>query len=134
MTSYQIVIPQSISTQAGGGGGGSESPVTVFSTKGKTLLEAIQRISLESSRALFFAHNRVLIISEKVAKEKGISGIMDFYLRDGESRETMVVVLSKGPARDILETLTPQEKIPAHALIEYFSRRKTKCPLQEESD
>lgn len=129
VTSYQIVIPQSIATQAGGGGGGSQTPVTVFSTKGKSLLEAIQRISLESSRTPFFAHNRVLVISEKVAKEKGVTEIVDFYLRDGQSRETMVVVLSKGRARDILEALTPQEKIPAHAIEEIFRRTETQMSI-----
>lgn len=128
VTSYQVVIPQSIATQAGGGGG-SQSPVTVFSTRGKTLQEAIRRISLESSRTPFFAHNRVLIISETVAKEKGVAEIVDFYLRDGQSRETMDIVLSKGKARDMLETLTPQEKIPTHAIHRIFQQTESQLSI-----
>ncbi|MFP3126095.1 Ger(x)C family spore germination protein [Ectobacillus funiculus] len=124
---YQIVIPRSISTQVGGGG--SQSPVTVFSTKGTTLLQAIQRSSLESSRTPFFAHNRVLIISEKVAKEKGVSEIVDFYLRNGETRETMDVVLSKGPARYMLETLTPQEKIPSNTIDLIFKQTENQLSI-----
>jgi spore germination protein KC len=121
VTTFQVVIPQSIATQAGGGGGGSsQPPVSVFSTKGDTLTEAFQRISLESSRTPFFAHNRVLIISERAAREKGVSQIVDFYLRDGETRETVDVVLSRGNARSILEVLNPQEKIPANAIDRIF--------------
>lgn len=120
VTTFQVIIPQSIANQSGVSGGGNQPPVSVFSTKGDTLTEAIRRISLESSRTPFFAHNRVLIISEKAAREKGVSQIVDFYLRDGESRETVDVVLCRGDAKSILEVLNPQEKIPANAIDRIF--------------
>lgn len=120
VTTFQVVVPQAIATQTGAAGAGNQSPISVFSTTGDTLAGAIQRISLESSRTPFFAHNRMLVISEKAAREKGVSQIIDFYLRDGESRETVDVVLSRGNARNILEVLNPQEKIPANAVDRIF--------------
>ncbi|KIL40980.1 hypothetical protein SD70_10185 [Gordoniibacillus kamchatkensis] len=125
LTTFQVIIPQAIASQTVGGGGVSQSPISVFSTKGDSLAQAIQKISLESSRTPFFAHNRILIISEKAAREKGVSQIVDFYLRDGESRETVDVVLSKGPAKSILEVLNPQEKIPANAIDRIFYETET---------
>jgi spore germination protein KC len=120
VVTFQVVVPQSIATQTGGGAGSSQPPVSVFSTNGKTLAEAVRRISLEASRTPFFAHNRVIIISEKAAREKGVSQIVDFYLRDGESRETVDIALSRGNARNLLEVLNPQEKIPAIAIDRIF--------------
>jgi len=120
VVSFQVVNPQSIAAQMGGSSQ-ARAPVTIFSTRGKNLQEAIQHISLESSRKPFFAHNRVLVLSEKVARDDNFSELLDYYLRDSEIRETMDLVLTKGNARTILEVLNPQEKIPANAIDRIFS-------------
>lgn len=112
--SFQVVIPPSIATQAGGGGGG-QAPVTVFSTRGRTLEEAFQNANTETPRILFLSHTRVIIISEKVARE-GVGPIIDFYLRQADNRETADVLLTKGDARKMLEVLIPLEKIPGNAM------------------
>ncbi|KHF37215.1 Spore germination protein A3 precursor [Paenibacillus sp. P1XP2] len=70
VVTFQVIIPQAIATQTGGGGAGSQSPTTIFSTNGRTIREAMQNASLETSRMLFFAHNSILILSEKVAREE----------------------------------------------------------------
>lgn len=114
--SFQVVIPQSIATQKGGGSAGSQSPTTIFSTKGRSIAEAMQNASLETSRKLFFAHNSVLILSEDVARKEGVGEILDFFLRPFESRETMSVLLTKGKASNLLEVLIPLEKISGNAI------------------
>lgn len=114
--SFQVVIPQSIATQTGGGSAGSQSPTTIFSTKGRSIAEAMQNASLETSRKLFFAHNSVLILSEDVARKEGVGEILDFFLRPFESRETMSVLLTKGKASNLLEVLIPLEKISGNAI------------------
>ncbi|VTR61587.1 Spore germination protein B3 precursor [Actinobacillus pleuropneumoniae] len=114
--SFQVVIPQSIATQTGGGSGGSQSPITIFSTRGKTIREAMQNANLEAPRALFFAHNSVLIINEQVVRNEGVQQILDFFLRPVESRETMSVLLTKGKASNLLEVLIPLEKITGNAI------------------
>ncbi|MBB3126648.1 spore germination protein KC [Paenibacillus rhizosphaerae] len=114
--SFQVVIPQSIATQTGGGSAGSQSPTTIFSTKGRSIAEAMQNASLETSRKLFFAHNSVLILSEEVARQEGVGEILDFFLRPFESRETMSVLLTKGKASNLLEVLIPLEKISGNAI------------------
>lgn len=111
---FQIIIPKSSQAKAGGGGG-SQSPVTIISSKGKTLLEAIQKSELEAPRHLFFSHTRVLIISKRVA-ESGLNPILDANLRSYESRENMNVLLSDGDAKRVLEVLTPLENIPGKAI------------------
>ncbi|AJY76690.1 Ger(x)C family spore germination protein [Paenibacillus beijingensis] len=113
-TTYQLVIPQSTTTVTGGGGG-AQAPITVFSTKGKTLMEASQNAQLEAPRPLYFSHNQIIVISESVAR-RGINEIVDVYLRQNERRETADVVLTKGKAMDLLEILTPSQKIPGESI------------------
>jgi spore germination protein KC len=117
---FQIIIPKS--TQSKAGGGGSQSPVTVFSTKGKTIQEAIQKSDLEAPRHLFFSHTRVIVISQRVAKY-GVNQILDAYLRSYESRETTNVLISDGDAKKMLEILTPVENIPAIAISNLISEQ-----------
>ncbi|MDQ0886639.1 spore germination protein KC [Paenibacillus sp. V4I9] len=121
--SFQVIIPKS--TQSKSGGGGSQSPVIVFSTKGKTILEAIQKSDLEAPRHLFFSHTRAIIISQRVAKY-GVNPILDAYLRSYESRETTDVLISDGEAKKVLEILTPLENIPGNAISNLISRQGDK--------
>lgn len=118
LMTFQIIIPKS--TQSKSGGGGLQSPVTVFSTKGKTLQEAIQKSDLEAPRHLFFSHTRAIIISQRVAKY-GVNQILDAYLRSYESRETTDVLISDGDAKKVLEILTPLENIPGNAISDLIS-------------
>ncbi|MBD0383526.1 Ger(x)C family spore germination protein [Paenibacillus sedimenti] len=115
---FQIIIPKSSQSKAGGGG--SQSPVTVFSSKGKTILEAIQKSELEAPRHLFFSHTRVIIISQRVAKY-GVNPILDAFLRSYESRENTNVLISEVDAKRVLEVLTPLENIPGNALSNLLS-------------
>ncbi|CAN7375423.1 Ger(x)C family spore germination protein [Paenibacillus sp. LjRoot153] len=117
---FQIIIPKS--TQSKSGGGSSQSPVTVFSSKGKTIQEAIQKSDLEAPRHLFFSHTRVIIISQRVAKY-GVNQILDAYLRSYESRENTNVLLSDGDAKNVLEILTPLESIPGNAISNLVSEQ-----------
>lgn len=111
--SYQVVIPQSISMT--GGGVIQQAPVMVFSTMGDSIQGAIQRASLEMPRKMFFAHNRIVIIGEEAAR-KGISPIIEIYMRSANSRETVSLLVSRDQGRSVLEQILPLEKIPGAAL------------------
>lgn len=115
---FQIIIPKSTSSK--NGGGGSHSPATVFSTKGRTVLEAIQKSDLEAPRHLFFSHTQVIIISKRVA-QYGINQILDAYLRSYESRETANVLISDVEAKNVLGILSPLENNPANAISNLIS-------------
>src|SRR3569832_2277998 len=100
---YQVVIPASISAGVGTVGGGlSKSPVIVYSTKGKTIREAMMHSYSESPRKLFFAHNRVVILSEDVAR-RGFEELIDVYFRNAGRRETVSMLVTPGNARRALE-------------------------------
>lgn len=108
----QIVIPKAISGQAGGS---RTAAVNVFSSTGDNFRIAISKASQESSRRLYFSHNQVVIIGQEAAR-KGFGPLLEAYLRNHDSRETVDVFLSKNTARLMLEQLMPLEQIPGAAI------------------
>ncbi|MEK3882060.1 Ger(x)C family spore germination protein [Paenibacillus sp. PL2-23] len=110
--SYQIVIPKAISSQTGESG---TAAVNVFSTTGENFRYAISKASEETSRRLYFSHNQSIVIGQEAAR-KGLGPLLEAYLRNHDSRETVSVFLSKGSARRMLEQLIPLEQIPGAAI------------------
>ncbi|MWC30558.1 Ger(x)C family spore germination protein [Paenibacillus sp. MMS18-CY102] len=116
VVTYQVVIPASISSGLGTAGGGSpKSPVIVYSTKGKSIRGAMMHSHSESPRKLFFAHNRVVILSEDVAR-RGFDELMDVYFRNAGPRETVSMLITPGKARRVLEQFMQLQVIPGEGL------------------
>lgn len=114
--SYQIIIPSAISSGYGGGGAGNGgSPITVYSTTGKTIREAVSRSVMESPRQLYFAHNRVLVVSERAARS-GMNAILDVYFRLPEARETVNLLISEGDPSRMLRQLFAMQRINGEGL------------------
>ncbi len=115
LISLQLVNPSSIASQ---GNTGNRSPATVYTTSGKTIFEAVRRLTKETPRKNYFAHLRILILSEDLARQQGIGSVLDLMVRDPEFRKDFYVLISKGTsASSILSVLTPIEKIPANKLF-----------------
>lgn len=114
--SYQVLIPAAISAGVGTTGGGTpQSPVIVYSTKGKSIREAMMHSYSESPRKLFYAHNRVVIISEEVAR-RGFNELLDVYFRNSGPRETVSMLVTPGKARRILEQFMQLQIIPGEGM------------------
>lgn len=105
------------------------SPVSVHSETGETLFEAIRKITKVSPRKLYFAHLRILVVSEEVARD-GLGKVLDFISREPEFRTDFYLTVAKDqPARDVLKTLTIIEKIPANKLyLSLETSEKTWAP------
>ena len=113
----QIMNAKKTDTQNATAAGGSSSPVTVLIAKGKTMHEALRNMVLISPRKLYIGHTELFVIDEKVAYN-GIMDIVDFMIRDPESRKQFQVVVSKeDSASDILTVLTPLEALPTQDIL-----------------
>lgn len=118
IVSYQVVIPAAISSVMGGsGGGGPKSPIIVYSTKGKTIRDAMMHSYSESPRKLFFAHNRVVVVGER-AMRRGVNELIDVYFRNSSTRETVSVLATPGTARRILEQFMQLQAISGAGMKE----------------
>ncbi|MFC0216489.1 Ger(x)C family spore germination protein [Paenibacillus chartarius] len=124
--SFQIIVPSAMAsgTTGGGGGGGGNSPaINVHSVKGQTIMEAASLSNLENPRRLYFAHNNVVIIGKEAA-EKGVGQLIDLYLRNAESRETVLLLLTEQKASEMLRKLLPPEKIAGAGIAEILRKEK----------
>lgn len=112
--SVQIVDPGNVSSKKGGTT--IAAPVTLHSAKGRTVAEAVRRLTGETSRKPYYAHVRIFLLSEEVARG-GIRDIMDFISRDHEFRTDFYIAVAKGvPAKQLLSVMSHLEKIPANKI------------------
>jgi spore germination protein KC len=103
----------------GGGGGGTSGQKSwyVDSGTGETIREANGQLQRSMSRQLYFAHRRVLIIGEELARE-GISPILDITMRTAQNRMSAFFVLSKGEAIDVMNADAVMEQQPSEMIRE----------------
>ncbi len=117
--SVQVFIPSpSQSGQQNGMSSGTSSGQTlVRSAEGETIADAMARLQEELTRKIFWGQNEVLIIGEKLAKE-GLSDQIDFWVQHSEPRIRADVFVSKGKAKQILESMPELERDIAQQLRE----------------
>jgi Ger(x)C family germination protein len=117
--SVQVALPSAMggTGSSGGGGGTSGGPYYVDAEPGRNIRESNDNLQLRLSRNLYFAHRRVLIIGEKLARE-GINEALNVVLTQPQSRLSTFVLISKGEAINILKTKTKLDLLPGEALRE----------------
>ncbi|HWI50394.1 MAG TPA: Ger(x)C family spore germination protein, partial [Rummeliibacillus sp.] len=109
----QVVVPSEISMKTSTG----RSPVTLFQAKGKTVYEALRKISKISPRKIYAGHLRMLVLGEDLAEE-GIAKSLDLLSRNWELRSDFFVVIAKDmTAGEVLNVTTPIENIPANKMF-----------------
>lgn len=115
--SAQVVEPGEVATGRPSGGGGNRSPVTLYSAEGKTVFEAVRKMTTVSPRKMYFSHLRVVVFGEEILKE-GIAKELEFLSRDHEVRTDFYIIAAKGVSgHEVLDQLTPLVKLPAQKLF-----------------
>ncbi|UKS28250.1 Ger(x)C family spore germination protein [Paenibacillus sp. HWE-109] len=71
-------------------------------TQADTVFEAVRDISIHFGRKPKWDHMRTIIIGEKLAQKLEIQEILDFFIRDHETRETTFVMIAEGKASKFL--------------------------------
>lgn len=89
------------------------SQVIVYTEKGKTINEALRKMTLKSPSELYGGHLSKLVVSEEIAKE-GIINIIDIFQRLTEIRNEFTITVTKNiDATDIIKVMTSPESVPA---------------------
>ncbi len=90
-----------------------ESQPTVYSGKGKSLVEATKEVDRKTPKQLYFGHINVVLISEEIAEE-GFLNVADWLLRNPESRKKFYLMMTKdSTAKEVLEIVSPLESFPS---------------------
>ena len=93
----------------GGGGGGGGAAFWTVAASGRTPIEALQNQAGVSSRQLFWAHSRVLLLSERLAR-RGIGEVLDLIERERQFRPIMSVVVVEGDLKGLMKAEFPLEE------------------------
>lgn len=106
VVTVQVVMPKEFLVES------TLAPVSTFTASGKSLHEAFAKIAASLPRVPYFSHQRIQIYHESVAKE-GILPLLDIVERNQQSRPDFFFLISKDPAEEILQIMTPLEKTPS---------------------
>lgn len=91
------------------------SDVLIYAMEGNTPNEAMDKLSTEIGRSLFFGHAKYVVIGEDLARY-GLSFFTDVVLRGYESRPSNLLLVTKGKASDIISASTTADTIPANTI------------------
>ncbi|MHB1041373.1 MAG: Ger(x)C family spore germination protein [Eubacteriales bacterium] len=125
----QNINPAGLGKGAGGAGGvgaagAATKPYRNRSAEGDTVFDAIRKLSLQSPRRLFFAHTQVLVISEQLARERGVREILDFLERNPEIRLRTWILIGKGDLATLLDEPGRLDPAPSLRIFDILSERE----------
>ncbi|MEK3722823.1 Ger(x)C family spore germination protein [Paenibacillus sp. FSL H8-0034] len=115
IVSVQLLNPDEIAAKKGGGQ--SLPVITQQIASGGTIFESIRQLSTITPRKIYSSHLRILVIGEELARS-GIAEVLDVLSRDPELRTDFYIIVARdAKASEVLEILTPLEKIPSNKLF-----------------
>lgn len=116
-----LAVPRLVGTSSATGGGGESKLETsagwVISEQGKTVMDAFGKLQGKLPRKIFFSHNRVIVIGEKLAK-KGTLPSLDFFIRNRQSMIKSFILVTKSEAAGVLKYKPKFEKLASEVMNE----------------
>lgn len=113
------------------GGKDSKTSSKIVTMEGKTVFDAVRDGISVAGKRLYWSHAKVLILSKEIAGE-GITKVVDWYIRDAESREDVYILISEAEsAKEILEGQETTDSIKAMTLSEIMENQRSlsKAPI-----
>ena len=106
-----IVKPSILFNQplVGGTSGNRQDQYLIEKTTGKSIFEAIGKLSKTSSARIYFGHVDVVVFGEEIARRK-MGPTLDFFHRENQFRPNIQLLVAKGKAADVINT-APQFNI-----------------------
>lgn len=111
---------------AGGGAGALRRPFWTVSASGRTPFEAMRNLAQKSSRDIYWAHSRVVLLSEALV-QKGIGPLLDLYERERQLRPVALPIVTRGDIEQLMKAEFPLDGVGSRAL----SRGVRTLPLQQ---
>lgn len=111
---HQFVNAQGKGSESNGGG--KQKPYINISETGDSIHQMTREFSLRKDRPMFSPHLKVIVINSDLARSYSLEQLLDQFLRDNEIRPSCLVFISKGQARETMESKEAGE-IPAFRLL-----------------
>ncbi|MFD2116723.1 Ger(x)C family spore germination protein [Paenibacillus yanchengensis] len=113
----QVVDPTQVASKTSASSG--FTPVVLYSSTGKSVPDAVGRLTEKLPRKIYFAQLWVVIISEQIGKEEGVLHLIDFLERNPDFRNDFYfAVAHKVSAKQLLSVITSLDRIPAKNMFQ----------------
>ncbi|MFC4598300.1 Ger(x)C family spore germination protein [Cohnella hongkongensis] len=109
---FQYIVPRAVQGKSTGSGQTSAKPFQNISASGETLFKAARKMSNEVSRSPYLEHNKIIIVSEQLARAGKLPEVLDLFVRDPEMRRAAKVMISVGKAKKVLDIKPNIEALP----------------------
>ncbi len=113
---------------AAGGGSQQRRPYVNYDAIGVTIQEAVERIQHQAKKSLFFPQTKVVLINEQFAR-RGLDDTLDYFWRETNQNLNSWVLVSRLPARQVLDKAMELEPVPSEEGRKYL-QGDWKRPLQ----
>ncbi|MCH5584646.1 Ger(x)C family spore germination protein [Shimazuella sp. AN120528] len=94
--------------------GGQQQKYENVTGSGDSILEIFREISLKKDVPPYGAHLKILVIGEKLVKEKNLQILLALFDRTFEVRDSCIILIAKGSAAQTLKLATD---VPAFTLV-----------------
>lgn len=107
IVTVEIIRPAAVAGGGEGGGGGGTAAVLpqrqalLASERGDTLYAAGRKSALRLPRRAYVAHTTTVLVGEEMARG-GLKEVLDFLDRQQEFRRSTFILITRGPAREVL--------------------------------
>ncbi len=93
---YKVTVEILNNEQSGtpSGDGSSENKTKIYTAQGESVSSALRTLTSKSGNLPLFAHNRVIVIGNG-AINKRLSDVLDFFLRNFDSRASQLICIAK---------------------------------------
>ncbi|KJS12315.1 MAG: hypothetical protein VR67_08870 [Peptococcaceae bacterium BRH_c8a] len=95
--------------------GAQQNNVWVISQTGDTVYDAQRYLEAKVSRELYWGHTVILVLGEQMARD-GIRKVLNFFSRSPDTRETIWVLVSRGAAKEVLNSHSQLETTSAQGV------------------
>lgn len=101
-----------------------EGPVAIVTSRGSTIFQAIRNTTQIFDRINYYAHTKVIVISEDIAKD-GVLSYLDFFVRGKELRGYTQICVAKGAqAREVISIKEGIDNIAALYLLDIIKNKE----------
>ncbi|ULO10606.1 Ger(x)C family spore germination protein [Paenibacillus sp. 19GGS1-52] len=125
---YQFVIPQPASSAKTSSL--QSKNFNNMTETGDSIFEAMRELSLRTNRPPSGNHLKIIVIGEKLARSTKLTELIDFFSRDNDIRPSVMLLVSKGEARDVLKDALPGQ-VPSFVIKGIFNNRDRNMRIWE---
>jgi spore germination protein len=127
-STFQFIVPK-------GNNGSKEKGSSMGSfhnmtETGDSIFESVRELALRSDRPPIGHHLKVIVVGDQLARSRNLSELIEFFSRDNDIRPSVLVMVSKGKARDVLSEAMPGQ-IPALVLSDIYNNRDRSSRIWE---